>query len=490
MSFTHLFLFVLLLICCCQNSIAQGINDSPEIRNAYENILKLKLAPGRAQLEELSNDQKRTSHYFYVKNLADVLELLITQDRYIYKRYESNEERNLKGLRQIDENDPYKLFYESEIKLQWALVKVLFEEEMKAGLSIRSSFNTIQKNKKKFPNFILNNKTLGTFHILLTTLPDNAAWVFSLFGIKADLQLGLSELEKINADSPYYLEAQLIKLLAFVNILNKRNESLQLIQELLKTHTDNLLLNYLHSSTLIKYGKSKESLTLLTKLQFPSKEYLFIDYINYKLGEIYLQKQDYRIARNHYALFLNNYRGKDLIKDSWFKIFLTYWLTDNESMASVHFKKAQSSGRSFSDPDRNARGILNEEFYPNKRLMQLRLATDGGYFELATGIANTISEKYFESKKDKTEYFYRLGRLNHKSGNLEDAIYYYLNTIKKSANERWYFAPNACLQTGYIYKQRQQFDKAEYYFNKSLSYKKHKYKSSIDRKAEAALTEL
>ena len=315
-------------------------------------------------------------------------------------------------------------------------------------------------------------------------------WLFSLFGMKGDLQLGLSELNKISSKSAYHLEVQYFKALILINIQNKKKASLDLLEKLLKNNVDNLILNYLMSTTLMKFGESEQALSKLSKLQYHSKNYLFLNTINYKLGEIYLQKQNYQIARNYYALFLNNYQGKDLIKDAWFKVFLTYWLSGDKNMSDVHFTKAKNSGRTFSSADKNANGILNQGSYPNSKLMRLRLATDGGYFLIAQGIADNLTENSFESKKDKTEYYYRKGRLLHKTKKYDEAIFYYLNTIKKSGSEHWYFAPNACLQTGYIYENNKEIEKAKFYFEKVISYKKHKYKSSIDREAKAALDEL
>ncbi len=486
-SFTHLFLFVVIVIFAQTGLSAQSISDYPRINTAYQNILKLKLEPSRTSLKHLSDELKINPHYYYANNIADVLELLVTQDRNLYKKYAAHEDENIKGLKYCKDSNPYKLFYEADIRLQWALFKVLFEDDMKAAFSIRTAYNTIQKNIKEFPDFTPNYKTLGLLHILLSTLPDNANWLFNVFGMKGDLQLGLSEINRIDNKSPYHLETLLITILAQINILNKEKESLESLELLLADNADNLILNYMHSNTLIKYAQSEKALPRLSKLQYHSKEYLYLDNINYKLGEIHLQKQDYRNARNYYALFLNSYRGEDLIKDAWFKIFLTYWLSGDETMAEIHFKKAKNTGRSFADADKNAKSLLEQDNYPNKKLMQLRLATDGGYYQIASDISKLLSENNFESKKDKTEYYYRLARLQHKSGSQDDAIFNYLNTIKKAGKENWYFAPNACLQTGYLYLQKKDKVKAKFYFEKTLSYKKHKYKSGIDRKAKAAI---
>jgi len=73
---------------------------------------------------------------------------------------------------------------------------------------------------------------------------------------------------------------------------------------------------------------------------------------------------------------------------------------------------------------------------------------------------------------------------------LSVAKIYYEETIKLSRENPWYFAPNAALQLGYIYRDQKDFEKAKKYFELAMSYRKHEYKSSIDTKSRAALDQL
>jgi TolA-binding protein len=81
-------------------------------------------------------------------------------------------------------------------------------------------------------------------------------------------------------------------------------------------------------------------------------------------------------------------------------------------------------------------------------------------------------------------------RLYHKVNNLADAKLYYGKTIELNGSSNWYFAPNACLQLGYIMIQENNKAAAEEYFERALSYKKHEYKNSIDTKAKTAIAQL
>uniref|UniRef100_UPI00389ABF02 tetratricopeptide repeat protein n=1 Tax=Reichenbachiella agarivorans TaxID=2979464 RepID=UPI00389ABF02 len=366
------------------------------------------------------------------------------------------------------------------------MVSTLFQDEMKAGWSLKSAYGEIQENIKQHPDFIHNNKSLGTLHVLFATVPESYHWVLKIFGLKSNVIEGWGELRKIEPSNPYWLETSLAKSLIALNIINKEKVTMDILDDLLASNKDNLIVNYLHNVALIKYARSEEALPSMIRLTYVGGSYSPIHNVYYKLGEIYIQKQQYALARLNYSKFLNRYKGKNYIKDTWFKIFLTYWLDGEDKLAELHWEKAQKAGRELVAADKNAADYLSGS-YPNKELYKARLAVDGGYFHIAHSVLKHIKQESIKGKKDEVEYFYRYGRLYDKEGKEEDALFHYLNTIKKSGDENWYYAPSACLQVGYIYESRLDDEKATYYYKKAQSYSKHKYKDGIDYQAKAAL---
>ncbi len=487
-GFTHLFLCLILGTLMLVYPCTYGKQASPGIIDAHNHILKLQLSQGRSILNNITPNERSQGHYYYVKNLADIVELLLEENTSLYKEYNDREDDILKELKKMDDTDPYKGFYMAEIKLQWAMVKIQYGDELNGGMGLRSAWHTIQKNMEEFPRFNPNLKTMGLLHIIFGSTPDSYQWILKLLGIKGDVIKGMEELNQVSKSSPFWLEANIIKALVTMNILNKPDDATADVEKLLASHSGNMLLHYLHNVTLIKSAKSESALKNLTQMLFMGDEYLFLNMIYYQLGEIHIQKHDFARARLFYSKFLNDYKGENFVKDAWFKTAITYLLQDNEKLAEVHFEKADDTGKTFVSADKNADGILNENQWPNKALMKIRLATDGGYYENAESILSSLNENMFDSRKEKTKYYYRQARLKHLSQQKDKAIYFYLYTIKKAGNENWYYAPNACLQTGYIYQEKGEFEKARYYFEKALSYKKHKYKSEIDVKAETAIS--
>ncbi|HKZ38734.1 MAG TPA: hypothetical protein VJ184_13830, partial [Chryseolinea sp.] len=92
--------------------------------------------------------------------------------------------------------------------------------------------------------------------------------------------------------------------------------------------------------------------------------------------------------------------------------------------------------------------------------------------------------------RDQVEFHYRKARVAHKLNDFITAKRYYQQCVDLNGDEEWYYAPNACLQLGYIVWSEGNNILARNYFNKALLYNKHEYKNSIDSKAKSALAQI
>ena len=110
MSITHLFLSIVFFVLTLSPVQSKTIDQEPQIFSAYLDILKLKLESGRTKLDRIIPTQSQLGHYHFVKSLADVLEILVTEDEALYKKYDDSEEDNLRGLREMEDSDPHKRF--------------------------------------------------------------------------------------------------------------------------------------------------------------------------------------------------------------------------------------------------------------------------------------------------------------------------------------------------------------------------------------------
>ncbi len=475
-------LFLCLTICQAQQK--EWLSDKL-LYESYSLALNLKIEEARKQLNEI-----KTPEQIYVASLTDAFELLVTEDEVRFDKYKDAYETRLDLLEKINPSSAETLFAIAELRLQWAFIYLKFGHELDAAWNIRQAYLTVQECKKKHPDFLPIKKTSGLLEIMLCSVPEKYQWVMSLLNMEGSIDSGLKELEQVRSQSASLnLETTLLYYLFQGFILQQTESAMLGFDETLKTYPNNRLAFFLGASIAIKNSQSERALVYLKKANDDTKG-LTIPYSNYQLGEVYLHKGEYESSIRSFQKFLMGYQGQNYIKDAHYKIGICYRLMNNTSEAVKYFEKAKVEGKESAESDKYAARNLAENTYPNVKLSKIRYATDGGYYESAMKIVNGVKANDLTTFKEKIEFTYRKARLFHKSGSQSDAKKYYLETIEKQGEENWYFAPNSCLQLGYLFIEQGQPEEAKKYFEKALSYKKHEYKNSIDSKAKSALAQL
>ena len=203
------------------------------------------------------------------------------------------------------------------------------------------------------------------------------------------------------------------------------------------------------------------------------------------------------MATKLYQNFLKNYKGFNFLKDTYYKLFLCYWLNKEEVKGIQYLEKIKSVGSTIVESDKVATKF--SENYFNKKspksvsqkvLMKARLAFDGGYYDKALALITPSSENSFGQIPDRVEFNYRKGRIFQQLNNFPNSINSFERAIVLSENQNLSFGASSALQLGYIYQSINEKAKAKSYFEKAISYKKHEYKNSVDNKAKAALNEM
>ena len=157
---------------------------------------------------------------------------------------------------------------------------------------------------------------------------------------------------------------------------------------------------------------------------------------------------------------------------------------------AITLKGQRVKGLETSETDKSAAASLARKTYPHRMLSKARYAMDGGYFDEAFQILSRITDQDMKEKSHQIEYYYRKARLEHLTMRTKSAKLFYKQTIDLAAGEPLYFAPNSCLQMGYILLAEKDIPGAKKYFRRALTYRKHEYKNSIDSKARSVLNSL
>lgn len=452
-------------------------------RRAYDLVLNLQIEEA---LQLISEPKSAQEHY--VVSLAEALELFITEDRTKFEEYQDRFqirlEENIKATTQDYQ------FLIAEIHLQWAFVYLKFGHEFDAGAHMREAYQIAERCKRRNPRYLAIKKTVGLLEVIIGSVPEKYNWLLSVLGMHGTLAHGMHDLEAVRTSGDALaFEADLLYCLTQGFIFQKPETGFSELKKILEQRPDNRLALFFAASLAIKNSQSEEALTFLDHFS-RTEAGTPLYYADYLKGEVYLHKADYQNAIASYRWFLNHYQGENYQKDAYYKLGLCYWLNGNTNDALALFKEARSAGKEVSEADKSAARSLSEKNLPNVMLSKARYAMDGGYYDQARISLNAITDMDLPEKKDQVEYYYRKARLEHKTNQAEAAKLFYKQTIDMAENENWYFAPNSCLQMGYILLSEKNQGEAKAYFQKALTYKKHEYKNSIDSKAKSALVGL
>ena len=458
------------------------------LQKAHNLILNLQTDPAYALL---SNPALKANELqkVYLLSLCETIDVLITEDEKKFQKMEANFRDRLTYLDGIL-SGPEKLFLQAELNLQRGFNYLNLSQELNAVLSIRKAYNFTQECLRKYPNFIPIKKTSGVIQVMVGAVPDKYHWFMSLLGMRGSVATGQKQLEELRLSrSSLNLEATILyyTIKGFIN--QQFEEASRGAEEYLKTHPDNRLVLFLAINMLVKNAQSEQALKLFQTLdQHP--EGLQMDYLEYLRAEALTNKGEYAAAVQSYQKFISHFRSQSFKKDATYKISLCYWLLNKPDLARQNFEKAKKTGRDIAEPDKHASRQLEENTFPNPKILRVRFFTDGGYYAEARDVLQTILPSDLTTLKDQTEYYYRKARLAHKTGELFVAKVFYEQSIDMTGENPWYFAANSALQLGYIAEAQKDKVMAKKYFEQALNFKRHEYKNSIDSKARSALEQL
>lgn len=459
-----------------------------DLQKAYQLVLNLQTEKAWEILNK-PTDPKEELYKIYVLSLCETVDVLITEDQRKFDALESNFKKRLQVVEKLPDG-PEKLFLEAELNLQRGFNLLNLDQSINAVFAIRRAYNNTQECLKKYPTFIPIKKTSGVIQVMIGSVPDKYHWFMSLLGMRGSVALGQKQLQDLrNSKCSLNSEATLLffTIKGFIN--QQFSEAAKGLTEYMKEQPNNRLLLFLSINMLSKDSQSEKTLELISELDQHSQG-LQLHYIEYLRAEALLNKGEYNKAITSYQKFIKGYKSQSFKKDAHYKIALCYWLLNDDAQAKTYYDKARITGKEQSDPDKYAAVQLEENALPNKKLLKVRFATDGGYYKEAQAGVQTIQFAELKTLKEQTEYFYRKARLAHKTEEIEVAKIYYEETIHLAKENPWYFAANASLQLGYIYRDQKNTAMARKYFEHAMTYKKHEYKSSIDSKSRSALEQL
>ncbi len=457
---------------------------------AYRELMSLRLDKVPVLLQKSLEQDSENGITLYLSNLYQVAQILISEDKTIYQSQLKNEDALLKRLQSLDKNSPYYLFVLSEVRLQNGLAKLKMGDDFAALSSLQKAYSLTIENSKKYPEFVPTLRSLGLYQSVLGSVPQSYRWITSLIGFKGrdfDTQQGRKNLETVAKSGTIFAqEAEVLQALIDGYLYTRYQESFQQIEAVYKKYPNNALYGLFTAMLAIHAGKSGLAVSILEKIPDQSP-YPNMDFVLYLRCETNLFLGNYDKSIEWGKEFLSRYKGHNYLKDTHYKLSLAYLLKGEHHLAVYHRTMATKIGTTRTIQDRQAQSFCSQKTLPSLALIQARLFFDGGLYDKALDIL----EKTTLPPHETHEYLYRMARIWHGKKKFEKALHYYQNTIDYDKDMNTFFGANACLQSGYIYRDNlPNHTKALQCFKKVLLYKKYSGKEAIEYKAKLAISEL
>lgn len=469
---------------------AQSFDYSENCKQAYHAIYKLKINEGMQWLAKEKKEHPKNFLPIFLENHADFLKLNINDNRALYDNTKSRVEYRLERLKDGDKNSPFYLYTLAEIHLQWAFCKIKFGEYVSAVFEVRKAYQMLLDNKKKFPDFKPNTKSLGLLHTLFGAVPDKYKFGAKLLGLKGSIEQGLAELNSVMQDDDFQFrdETILMYTLLMLHLQKDETTSWNMIQSAEIPLNDNLL-NYFVAATVANHtGKNDKMIEILTDRPVGSAYYPF-PYLDFMLGFAKLNRLDSN-ADVYIKKFITQNKGRSYQKEAYRKLAWYYLVNGQPALYRKYMQQILLIADAPTDEDKSAQKEALQNIIPQQELLKARLLFDGAYYEKALTVLDDISFDKLSNSRDKIEYFYRKARIYDELNKSNDAIKFYLLTIEKGADFKYYFAANACLKVATIFERLLKQNMAIKYYKKAIDLDKDEYANSIDAEAKAGLNRL
>ena len=478
-----------LFVCWFSAKEGSAAEFPPQLRRAWSEMLTLQFD----SMYRITSQQPGLAAAAYTESYGDFLRAFISEEPQDFNRLKARMDGRLEKVDALPSHSPWKKMMRGEMLLQLAVVKLKWKEYLTAAWYFRKSFQLLEENKTRFPEFIPNQKALGFFHAAIGTVPENYKWLSNLIGLHGTVQQGLSELtqvtDKLKTSRDYAFlmdEAILMRALAQGLFGKDYTAALQTLSDPQFGSTGKGALHcFILANSYQARHQPQQAIEVLNQFT-PERGAYPLHYLSYMKGNLLLNQLDFT-AEKHLLKYVGEYKGNSFVRSAWHKLAWIELLKGDTEGYESRMKMIIRSGSDFTDEDKQAMKEARSGEIPDVVLLRSRLLFDGGLYARALEEITSRPGTYWQRIRDQVEVTYRLGRIYDHLNQQEKAIVYYRKTYESWKEKPWYYASNAALHLGLIYENQGHPAKAREWFRKTLALRNHEYQDSIDQKAEAGL---
>src|SRR6185312_2059729 len=200
MAKKYLLLFFIFLT--CNLTARANFNYDGNCIEAYKAIYCLRLNEARTLIQKEKQENPENGIIILLENYIDYFSLLASESKVDYDRLKDNRSARVSALEDNDQNSPYYLFCQAEVYLQWGLLKAKFGAYFSSSMDLKKASGLLRENAQKYPDFILNKKTLGLINVIFGSIPPNLKTVTRILGMTGNVQTGIKQLEELRLQLP------------------------------------------------------------------------------------------------------------------------------------------------------------------------------------------------------------------------------------------------------------------------------------------------
>ncbi|MCS6930476.1 MAG: hypothetical protein NZM43_13385 [Saprospiraceae bacterium] len=463
------------------------------VRVVYYQIISLRLTEAQAGLQQLHQCGTPPPVIYLLASYADFVRAMVDEQSVSIKYFHQKTERYIEALQHLSPSSPWTQYAEAEIRFQRAVLQAKTGAYFAAARQIWRVCSLLEENRRRFPHFALNQKSLAFIQAFMGALPEEFRWASTwLSGLVGSVTEGVGKLERLLAASSAEVrlfEEEIRLVIAFLrlNLLEDRQGAWQVLQCPGLDARQNPLAAYSLAVVAGRLGRNDEAIRLLEACPDGAPFYPFWQRY-YLLGVLKMNRLD-ADADQPLRCFVRHFCGETGRWDACRKIAWYYLLHGDTLSYRMWMARIAAAKHPQTEQDRAAYYEARSEAIPNCTLLRARLLFDGGYFLRAYDILSRQPASSY-SGEHYLEYVYRRARLAQALQRLNEAEYYYRQTLEYGRYSPLYYACYAALQLGVLCENARRCAEAKKYYYLCLRIRPHMYRLSLHAKAKAALARM
>lgn len=482
---------LLCLLLAPDDVFASRFEYTGQAKDAYRKATSLRLFEATNTLAQMRSQDPGNLIVYHIEDYIDFFQIYLSDDEALYNRLKKKRDARLEIVARGDKRSPYYLYVQADIRLHWALLRLRFGEYLAAFSEVNKAHKLLQKNQELFPDFMPNLKDLGILHAMVGTIPDNYQWgVKLLSSLKGSIAQGKRELETVMAyarNNDFLFEEETIALYSFLllHLDNDKEGAWKVIRSGKLRPQSNPLHCFVIANIAMRAGYNDAAIRVL-ELRPRGRTIQTFPYLDYMQGLAKLRRLDGN-AGLHFQKYLNAYKGKFFIRESYQKLAWCELLKNRPDGYRKFIKSCAEKGSDIAGGDKSALLEARAGKIPNVMLLKARLLFDGGYYQKALDLLRGRNANMFAEKRERLEFTYRMGRILHGLEKDAEALAFYYRTITEGKTDPSFFACNAALQIGLIFEARNDNAKAREYYQLCLSLSPDEHETALHQQAKAGL---